>query len=151
MMGSSIYLYALNAPGSTVMYPNIWIVLQEVRHGRKNPQHQNNVPIPAAYPKYCSSIPQSVADLPIVRSHLSPTLYSKFWAATRGFINKSFPHVPFIATISPHAPPTLELISKAFQRWYIEVSPGCVPTSSRTQTLGSNIGPNALKNHLKGI
>jgi len=57
------------------------------------------------------------------------------------------PHFPFSATISPHAPPTFELISKAFHKWYIDVGPGMVPTSRRTQTLGWRMGPKALKNH----
>jgi len=41
--------------------------------------------------------------------------YSTFCAATWALI-RYFPYVPFRATISPHAPPTFELISKAFQR-----------------------------------
>jgi hypothetical protein len=60
---------------------------------------------------------------------------------------KFCPHFPFSATISPHAPPTFELISNAFHRWYIDVGPGIVPTSRSTQTLGWRIGPKALKNH----
>jgi hypothetical protein len=43
-------------------------------------------------------------------------LYSKFWAATRG-LSKLRQNKPLSATISPQAPPTDELMSKAFQRW----------------------------------
>src|SRR5271154_3431305 len=73
------------------------------------------------------------------------TLYSKFCAATRGF-NSAFHALPFMALISPHAPPTLELWSKAFQRWYIDFPPGRVPTSSKTHTFGFRRGEKALKN-----
>lgn len=43
-------------------------------------------------------------------------LYSKFWAATSGLM-RFRQNIPLRATISPHAPPTDELMSNAFQRW----------------------------------
>ena len=46
---------------------------------------------------------------------LSKMLYLKFCTATKGS-RKFCPYFPFKATISPQAPPTFELISKAFQR-----------------------------------
>src|SRR5580700_4105846 len=78
-------------------------------------------------------------------SRMLDILYSKFCAATRGF-KRFLPNGPFMATISPQAPPMLELRSKAFQRWYRESPPGRVPPSRRMQTLGWRMGPKAWKN-----
>ena len=71
---NAIYLYALNAPGTTVMYPN--------------------------------TLPNSL-------SRIFDILYSNFCAASWGLIRKC-PYVHFGTTISPHAPPTFPLMSKAF-------------------------------------
>ena len=70
-------------------------------------------------------------------SRMLDTLYSKFWAVTR--VEEVY------AAILPQAPPTLELMSNAFQRWYMEVGLGIVPTSRRTQSLDWRMGPKALK------
>src|SRR3954454_3014591 len=78
-------------------------------------------------------------------SRMLDILYSKFCEATSGLNSPSHP-LPFPALISPHAPATLESVSKAFQRWYSELFPGLVPTSSKMQILGVSARPNALKN-----
>jgi len=49
-------------------------------------------------------------------SNMLLILYSKFCAATSG-LSRFRQSKPLSATISPHAPPTEELMSKAFQRW----------------------------------
>lgn len=103
----------------------------------------------SAWYRYALSAPGSTVMYPNTLSsglsRMLDILYSKFCDATSG-LSRLPPKRPFMALISPQAPATLESVSKAFHRWYSELVPGRVPTSSRMHTFGFRALPKALKN-----